>query len=167
MMSSQVGSPQITTELAPGPARSQAIATCATEALCAAAMVRIFSMSSKPASLSIAERRARSTSELLDPGPKLHFPRPRAARLLKDMKIGRCDGIRIEHRIRLGCLLKACDASIDHEVHDMYALGTKLARETLGKSSQGEFTHCEGCRAGIALDTGRCPRKDNCAATAA
>src|SRR5579859_6855995 len=95
--------------------------------------------------------------ELLHPGPELHLPRPRAARLVEHVQVRGGDGVGLEHRLqaRGRFAAGARDRAVDHEVLDVDALRRELAGEALREAAQRELRHREGRRLRVALDARR------------
>src|SRR4029077_9508622 len=105
--------------------------------------------------------RDRSSSKrrlkFLSPRPQFDFPRPRIARLIKDMQIALRDGIGIEQRVRLVWRLapaRTADASIDHKMGDVNPLRCQFASHALCQAAQRELAHREWRRLCIAFNTG-------------
>src|SRR5262249_56451218 len=95
--------------------------------------------------------------ETLHPGPDFHLPRPRAARLVDEVEISRCDGVGIEQACRLIRWLlaaRALDAAVDDHMRDMDALGMQFARHALREPAHGDLAHRKRRRLRIALYPG-------------
>src|ERR1700757_1143041 len=94
----------------------------------------------------MTEGSARLGSEPLNPRPELYLPCPGAAWLSKDVEVGLCNRIRVEHRVRLFRGLGpagVADPPVDHEMRHVNSLRRQFARHALRKSTQGELAHRE------------------------
>src|SRR6266436_4438474 len=92
-------------------------------------------------------------SEFLHPRPQLNLPRPGAAGLMDEVYVGAGDGVGIKQAVRIVGRIRparAFYAAVDDDMRDMNALGRKLARHALRKSTQREFPHGERWRLWIA-----------------
>src|SRR5690242_3861781 len=113
---------------------------------------------------SCASNKQKPALEPLHPWPQLDLPRPGAARLMDEVKIGGRDCLGIKQAV--GCvrwLGPACapDAAIDNDMRHVDSRGGELARHALRQPAQSEFAHGERCRLGIAFHAGGRSREEN------
>src|ERR1700756_4741052 len=78
-------------------------------------------------------------SEPLNPRPKLYLPCPGAAWLSKDVEVGLCNRIGIEHRVRLvrrPAPAGFSDPAVDHEMRHVNSRRRQFPRHALRKSTK-------------------------------
>src|SRR2546421_5659492 len=92
-------------------------------------------------------------SELLDPGPQLDFPGPRAAVLAVQVQVVLRDLVGEEHPVRAAParsgIASPGDAAVDYEVCDVDSLRRELPRHALREAAQRELPHRERRRFGV------------------